>query len=116
MTQMNEAVLDRAAKLCRERRVIIPTLAQMRDPAKIPDKVKKALPSVRLWDVNPLNLFRITWKNDVNTGVFGGVNSLEFPPALTGVNARIVGLVGQVVSRPARTRSARRSAASCRDS
>ena len=34
--KLNEAVLDRAAKLCRERNVVIPTLAQMRDPAKVP--------------------------------------------------------------------------------
>ncbi len=95
MTQMNEAVLDRAAKLCRERHVVIPTLAQMREPAKIPDKVKNALPSVGLWDVNPLNLFRITWKNDVKSGLFGGVNALEIPKAITGCDARIVGLVGK---------------------
>ena len=95
MTEINEAVLDRAAKLCRERNVVIPTLAQMRDPGKIPDKVRKALPSVGLWDVNPVNLFRITWKNDVKTGLFGGVNSFEIPKAITGVDARIVGLVGK---------------------
>jgi cysteine synthase len=50
---------------------------------------------IRLWDVNPVNLFRITWKNDVQTGLYGGVNYLEIPPAITGVNARIVGLVGK---------------------
>ena len=65
MTKPNEAVLERAAKLCREKKVILPTLKQMRDPSTIPDKVKKALKPVGLWDVNPLNLFRITWKNDL---------------------------------------------------
>ncbi len=38
---------------------------------------------------------RITWKNDVNTGLFGGVNYLEIPPAITGVKARIIGLTGK---------------------
>jgi cysteine synthase A len=42
-----------------------------------------------------LNLFRITWKNDLRTGRVGGVNYLEIPAALTGVRARVVGLVGK---------------------
>jgi len=45
--------------------------------------------------VNPVNLFRITWKNDLGTGFYGGVNALEIPPAITGVDARIIGLVGK---------------------
>ena len=66
--KIDEAVLDRAAKLCRERKVVIPTLAQMRDPAKVPEAVKKRLPKIGLWDVDPANLFRISWKNDIKTG------------------------------------------------
>ncbi len=95
MTAVNEAVLDRAAKLCREKGVVIPTLAQMRDPAKAPEKVLKRLPKIGLWDVNPLNLFRITWKNDVKSGLFGTVNALELPRSLTGSPARVIGLVGK---------------------
>lgn len=95
MAPVNEAVLDRAAKLCREKHVVLPTLKQMREPSAIPDKVKAKLSGVGLWDVNPLNLFRISWKNDVKTGLFGGVNFIELPKALTGVDARIVGLVGK---------------------
>lgn len=95
MIEINEEVLERAAKLCRERNVVIPTLAQMRDPSTIPGAVKAALPSIGLWDVNPNNLFRITWKNDVASGGFGGVNALEIPSSVTGVSARIVGLVGK---------------------
>ncbi len=93
--KMNEAALDRAAKLCREKNVIIPTLAQMRDPSKVPAKIAQKLPKIGLWDVNPANLFRITWKNDVKSGLYGGVNAFEIPRALTGCNARIIGLVGK---------------------
>ena len=44
-----------------------------------------------------MNLFRITWKNEPKEsgGLFGTGNWIEFPPALTGVEARIVGLVGK---------------------
>lgn len=92
---MNREVIKRTAQRCRERNIIIPTFAQMRDPSLIPDAVKGKLKGVGLWDVNPINLFRITWKNDVGTGLFGGVNFLEVPRELTGVRARVIGLVGK---------------------
>lgn len=81
---------------CRERSIVLPTYAQMRDPARIPASVRDRLRSVGLWDVDPLNLFRITWKNEPvdHGGTFGGVNWMEIPPALTGVPARIIALVG----------------------
>ena len=88
-------VLKKTAARCKERGVVIPTFAQMRDPNLIPDAIKKKLSGVGLWDINPLNLFRITWKNDMQTGTFGGVNYLEIPSAITGVNARVIGLIGK---------------------
>jgi cysteine synthase A len=87
----------RAVQRARERSIIIPTFAQMKDPAKIPAKVKEELKSVGLWDVDPRNLFRITWHNEpkASGGGFGGVNYLELPSSLTGIKARIVVLVGK---------------------
>ncbi len=88
---------ERAVQRARERNIILPTLAQMKDPTLIPDKIKKQLKEVGLWDINPLNLFRITWKNEATEsgGQFGDVNYLELPKELTGVDARIVVLVGK---------------------
>ncbi|MHB8079159.1 MAG: pyridoxal-phosphate dependent enzyme [Candidatus Krumholzibacteriia bacterium] len=90
-----EAVLARTAARCRERGIVIPTLAEMRDPARIPEPIRQRLGKVHLADVDPVNLFRITWKNDPQTGLFNDGNWLEFPPELTGIDARIVGLVGK---------------------
>ncbi|MFQ5430462.1 MAG: pyridoxal-phosphate dependent enzyme, partial [Phycisphaerae bacterium] len=94
---IDEAILEKTIQLCRERGIIIPTFAQLRDPSLIPDDVKARLKTVGLWDVDPVNLFRITWKNEpVETGgLFNAGNWIEFPPALTGTGARIVGLVGK---------------------
>jgi cysteine synthase A len=88
---------ERALQRVRERNIIIPTFAQMKNPALIPDKVKEELRKIGLWDVHPRNLFRITWKNDPvpSGGSFGGVNYIEFPSSLTGVPARLIGLVGK---------------------
>jgi cysteine synthase A len=87
----------RALERVRERNIIIPTFAQMKDPALIPAKIKEKLADIGLWDVNPLNLFRITWKNEpvARGGGFGGVNYMEMPSSLTGTRARIIVLVGK---------------------
>jgi cysteine synthase A len=88
---------ENAIKRARERNIIIPTFGQMKDPSQIPAKVRQELGGIGLWDVDPRNLFRITWRNEPRTkgGGFGGVNYLEFPSSLTGVPARIIALVGK---------------------
>lgn len=88
-------VIKKTAKRCRERGIVLPTFKQLRDPSLIPPSVRKRLKGAGLWDVNPVNLFRITWKNDMKTGLYGGVNHVEIPPAITGVKARVIGLVGK---------------------
>jgi len=93
--QLHPDIIQKTAHRCRERGIMIPTFAQMQDPATIPAKIRERLPKVGLWDVDPINLFRITWKNDITTGLFGGVNYVEIPRALTGVRARVIGLVGK---------------------
>lgn len=88
---------QRAVQRVRERNIIIPTFAQMKDPSFIPADIKEQLSSIGLWDVNPRNLFRITWKNEPRAqgGGFNSVNFIEFPPSFTGIDARIVALVGK---------------------
>ena len=95
--QINETVLKKTIARCRERGLVIPTFAQQRDPSLIPDAIRARLKNVGLWDVDPINLFRITWKNEPveRGGLFNNGNWIEFPSELTGVNARIIGLVGK---------------------
>ena len=64
MPTIDPSVLTRTARLCRERGIVIPTFAEQKDPTLVPEKIKRRLANVGLWDVNPLNLFRITWKNE----------------------------------------------------
>ena len=82
---------------CRERGIILPTFEQMKNPSTLAPKVLAGLRDVGLWDVNPLNLFRITWHNEPveRGGLFQNINCMEFPPQLTGVPARILALVGK---------------------
>jgi len=92
-----EKILENTIKRCKEKHIIIPTYEQMRNPELIPDKIKASLKQIGLWDLNPLNLFRITWKNEPvkSGGSFGSVNYIEIPKELSGVNARIIILIGK---------------------
>ena len=94
---MEESRRANAIKRARERNIVIPTYAQMKDPSKIPAKVKEELKDIGLWDIDPRNLFRINWHNQPSPsgGTFGGVNYLELPSSLTSVPARIIVLVGK---------------------
>ncbi len=92
---IDKKIRKQSAERCRERGIIIPTFRQLRNPGLIGEDVKKKLPGIGLWDVNSLNLYRITWKNDINTGLFGNVNYFEVPREITGVKARIIGLMGK---------------------
>ncbi len=94
---INEEARNRSVQRARERNIILPTLAQQRNPASVPGKIKEELANIGLWDIHPRNLFRITWKNEPKDfgGKFGGVNYVELPPSLTGVKARIIVLVGK---------------------
>jgi cysteine synthase len=89
--------LARAVSRARQRDIVIPTFAEMRDPSLIPTQIVDRLSSVGLWDVDPLNLYRIGWHNEpiAHGGGFRSVNFLEYPRQLTGVDARIVTLIGK---------------------
>ena len=94
---VDEARRARAVQRAREQKISIPTFAQMKDPRLIPDVMMEDLGKLGLWDVTPHNLYRINWKNESieQGGSFGGVNYIEFPASLTGVDARIIALVGK---------------------
>ena len=93
----DQKALDNAVKRFKERGIILPTFKQQQNPELIPQKIKDQLKNIGLWDINPLNLFRITWKNEPKEtgGLYGKVNYIELPKAITGVDARIILLIGK---------------------
>ncbi|PKN71422.1 MAG: pyridoxal-5-phosphate-dependent protein subunit beta [Candidatus Cloacimonetes bacterium HGW-Cloacimonetes-3] len=95
ITSKNLSVAAKNAARCKKQGIILPTIRQQMFPETIPADIQARLKPIGLWDVNPLNLFRITWKNDINTGLFGAPNYFEIPSSVSGVKARIIGLVGK---------------------
>ncbi len=95
----NEQILNRAVQRAKERNIIIPTFEEQKNPKDLVlSSLKEELNDISLWEVHPRNLFRITWKNEPKE--FGGgftniANYIELPPELTGVEARIIALVGK---------------------
>lgn len=94
---INEKQLQRTVERAKEKNIIIPTFEQMKNPELIPEKIKEKLKDIGLWDINSLNLFRITWKNEPvkEGGLYSGVNYIELPEEITGVPARIIALAGK---------------------
>ena len=58
---VNKETLQHNIQKAKENKILIPTIDQMIHPEHTPEKVKEGLKKTGLWDVNPLNLFRITW-------------------------------------------------------
>ncbi|MEK6265952.1 MAG: pyridoxal-phosphate dependent enzyme [Clostridium sp.] len=96
--EINEEQLKKTVESAKERNVVIPTMAQMKDPNKIPEEIKEKLKTTGLWDIDPVNLFRISWKNQpVKTGgLYNELpNYIEIPSEISGVKARIFAMVGK---------------------
>ncbi len=89
--------LKSAVKRAKAQNIIIPTFAQQKNPNLVPEPIKKELSAIGLWDITARNLFRITWKNQpvAKGGGYGGVNYMVLPKSLTGVDAKIIVMVGK---------------------
>jgi cysteine synthase len=94
---VNKTILEKNIQKAKKEGIIVPTFAQMRDPHTVPSSIKERLAKTGLWDVDPVNLFRITWKNEPKEtgGLFGKPNFIELPSKLTGVKAKIICLAGK---------------------
>lgn len=96
--EVNEEQVLKTVESARERNIIIPTIAQMKDPNKIPQEIKDKLSKTGLWDIDPVNLFRISWYNQPvkEGGLYNSLpNYIEIPEKISGVKARIFAMSGK---------------------
>ena len=87
----------RNIKKAKENNIVLPTIAQLKDPNKVPEEILAQLRKTGMQDFSPINLFRITWKNEPKEfgGTYSTPNVLVLPKELTGVDAKIICLVGK---------------------
>ena len=90
----DRATYDRAVLRCRDVHVALPTFAQLADPATLPSGTRAALSSVDPQAPDPRNLFRVHWYNALDGSMVSVPEYIELPPSLTGVEARIVLVLG----------------------
>ena len=95
---INKEGLAHNIQKAKENNIIIPTIAQMQNPDLIPEKIKEKLSHTGLWDVDPVNLFRISWHNEAKES--GGLyqktpNYVEIPSSVSGVPCRILAMSGK---------------------
>ncbi|MEO8033165.1 MAG: pyridoxal-phosphate dependent enzyme [Acidobacteriota bacterium] len=84
-TIVNAEVRDRNLARLKERGVVLPTFGQLANPSTIPDEIRKDLIAIDPDAAHPLNLFRVHWTE----GAY-----IVLPPSLTGVDAKILVLLG----------------------
>ena len=92
---VDAAVLERTAARLGQAGVVLPTIAQLKDPSTIPAAVRAGLADVDPDGAHALNLFRVHWFNGADRKHLVSVpDPIELPPELTGVKARIVLALG----------------------
>ncbi len=94
-TVIDAAVLERTAARLGQAGVLLPTIAQLKDPSSIPAVVRAALADIDPDGPDALNLFRVHWFNGADRkSLVAFPDYLELPAELTGVKARIVLALG----------------------
>lgn len=91
----NSEYLKKSVERCVNKNIVLPTFNQLKQPETIPLEIQKELEKIEIDAIHPLNLFRINWRNNPITKKIDGINFLEIPKEITGVKARIIGLVGK---------------------
>ncbi len=88
-------VRRRAVSLAREKHIVLPTFSELAEPWRAPDSIRARLKSVGPDDADAANLYRINWYNDRTRKKLADIPvHAELPSSLTGVEARIVVVLG----------------------
>ena len=94
-TLQDKSALERTISRFAERRILLPTFAQLADPATIPESITEKLAHIGADDPHPLNLWRVHWYNDrERTQRVTVPQYLRLPRELTGVDATILVALG----------------------
>jgi cysteine synthase len=92
---VDEAVYARAVGRFRDAGIVMPTFAQLADPATIPQSILERLAGVDPDAADPLNLFRVHWYNGADRRSRVGLpDHLVLTRELTGIDSPIVILLG----------------------
>ncbi len=89
------ATLSDTVARFKERKISLPTFAQLADPSKIPADIKARLADVDPDAPDPLNLYRVHWYNSEDRkGIVEVPVHLVLTKEVTGIDATVITMVG----------------------
>jgi cysteine synthase len=92
---LNQDLVNATIARLKQAKVVLPTFSQLQDPPSIPRSIIEMLKGVSPGQAHPLNLFRVHWYNERETGRLTDVpEHVVLPSELTGVESPIVMLFG----------------------
>ncbi len=93
---VDRGVYDRTVQRFKEAHIVLPTFAELAEPARMPAAVRSALASIDPDAAHPLNLFRVHWYNDATRRAQDTTPGyLTLTKELTGVDAPILVAIGR---------------------
>ena len=94
---MNESIINKTSEYFKKNGVVLPTISELCEPHSINEEIKNKLKSVNKNEINPLNLFRVHWYNNLNHSGFSKVpEHIVLPSEFTGVEAKIIINIGRL--------------------
>ncbi len=93
---MKTNIVEKTAKYFKEKGVVLPTIAELKNPHTINDDIKSKVLKLDKDAVDPANLFRVHWFNKRDHSKFLDVpEHIVLPSEFTGVEAKIIVNLGR---------------------
>ncbi|MBT4646287.1 MAG: pyridoxal-5'-phosphate-dependent protein subunit beta [Pelagibacteraceae bacterium] len=93
---MNSSVIEKTANYFRSKKVVLPTIAELKNPHSISEDIKNKVLKLDKDAMDPANLFRVHWFNKRDHSKFLDVpEHIVLPSEFTGVEAKIIVNLGR---------------------
>ena len=93
---MNTNIVEKTANYFRDKGIILPTIAELKNPDLINEEIKNKVLTLDKDAMNPANLFRVHWFNKRDHSNFLDVpEHIVLPSEFTGVEAKIIVNLGR---------------------
>ena len=94
---INESVITKTSEYFKRKGIVLPKISELTDPNTISKDIQNKLKSIDKNDINPLNLFRVHWHNNLDHTAFSkSPEYIVLPTEFTGVEAKIIVNLGRL--------------------
>ena len=93
----NESVITKTSEYFKKKGIVLPKISELTDPSTVSEDIQNKLKSIDKNDVNPLNLFRVHWYNNLDHTAFSkSPEYIVLPTEFTDVQAKIIVNLGRL--------------------